>query len=92
VHRGNKKILEFQHLRGMFSRISNLRIHEFFSQNFSCFLHKQGTIFLLRSKILLKMFIFTKKRDFASPLKENKAYFLKKKSWIRGLKIRENMS
>jgi len=76
----------------MFSRISNLRIHDFFSQNFSCFLLKQGTIFLLRSKMLLKLFIFTKKRHFAAPSKENKTCFLKKKSWIRGLRIRENMS
>jgi len=68
----------------MFSRISNPRIHEFFSQNF-CFLLKQGTIFLLRSKILLELFIFRKKRDFAASSKKKQDIFPEKKivdSWI----------
>ena len=46
------------YVRHMFSRIPNLRIHEFFSRNF---LSKQGRMFLLRSKVLLKLFLFTKK-------------------------------
>ena len=64
----------------MFSRIPNLRIHEFFSQFFSCFLLKQGRIFLLRSKMLLKLFIL-KNRHFPGPLRENKTFFVNK---IRG--------
>ena len=38
----------------MFSRIQNLRIHNFFSQHFSCFLSKQGRKFLLRSKDIFR--------------------------------------
>ena len=33
---------------------------------------KQGRIFLLRSNMLLQLFIFAKKRHFAAPLKEKK--------------------
>ena len=69
--------LSFQLVRDMFSRIPNLQIHEFF-HNFSCFILKQGRIFLLKSKTLLKLFIFTQKRHFAAPLKENKTFFMKK--------------
>ena len=42
--------------------------------------------------MLLKLFLFTKKRHFAAPLKGNKAFFVKNKSWIRRFEIRENMS
>ena len=56
----------------MFSLIPRIRIHEFSSQNFSCFLLKQGRILLLRSKL------FHTKRHFAAPLKENKTFFVKK--------------
>ena len=40
--------------------------------------------------MLLKQFIVTK-NHFAAPLKENKTFFEKKKSWIRRFRIRENM-
>ena len=56
------------------------RMYELFSRNFSGFLLKKGRIFLLRSKMLLKLFIFTKKRHFAAPLKESKTFFVKKNS------------
>ena len=74
----------------MFLRIPNLRNHDFFSRICSCFLLKEGRIFLLRSKMLLKLFILTKK-DTLAPLKENKT-FLKKKTWIRRFGIHGNMS
>ena len=51
----------------------------------SYFLLKQGRIFLLRLKIFLKLFIFTKK----DTLKENKTFFVKKN---RSFGIRENVS
>ena len=51
------------YVRHMFSRIPNLRIHEFFSRNF---LSKQGRMFLLRSKVFsqkdtLQLLFFVKK-------------------------------
>jgi hypothetical protein len=50
---------------------------------------KQGRIFLLRIKIVVKTVYFHKKRHLAAPLKENEAFFVKK---IRGFEIHENMS
>ena len=77
----------------MFSRIPNLRIHEIFSRNFSCFLLKQGIIFLLKSKLLLKLFIFTKKIHFAAALKEKKNKIEKKNcGFIYSELGHENMS
>ena len=62
----------------MFSRI--FRIYKF--TNFLqyvcfCFLLKQARIFLLRSKMLLILFVFTK-RYFAAPFKEDKTFFVKR--------------
>ena len=62
----------------MFSRIPNLRIHEFLSQNCACFLLKQGKIFLLISKLLVKLFIFTKK-TLCSSLERKQDIFCEKK-------------
>ena len=76
------------YVRHMFSRIPNLRIHEFFSRNF---LSKQGRIFVLRSKVLLKLFLFTKK-TLCSSFKRKQDIFRENVLWIRGLGIRENMS
>ena len=63
---------------------------DLFSRNFSCFLLQQYRIFLLRPKMLLKLLIFT--RHFAALLKENKTFFVKKKSWIHRFGIPENIS
>ena len=74
----------------MFSWTPNLRI---FFGKFSCFLLKQGRIFLLRSKILLKLFIFTKKKLWSSfKIHICTRHFSWKKSWIRRFRICENMS
>ena len=58
----------------MLSRIPNLRIHECFSRNFSCFLLKQDRFFLFISKTVY----FHTKRHFAVLVKENKTFFVKK--------------
>ena len=71
----------------VFMNSESMNPRNFFT-NFSCFLLKLGRIFLLRSKMLLKLFIFTK-RHFLAPLKEN---IREKNSWIRRLEIREKMS
>jgi hypothetical protein len=74
----------------MFSQIPNLRIHNFFREIVLVFLTCRNFC-LLRQKMLLKLFIFTK-RHFAAPLKENKTFLHEINSWIRKLGIRENIS
>ena len=49
------------------------RIYKTTNFFYDCFLLKHGRFFLLWSKMLLKLFIFTKKRHFA----ENKTFFVK---------------
>ena len=49
----NEFVIKTIILSNMFSRIPNLRIYDFFSKIFSCFLLKQDRIFLLRLKMLL---------------------------------------
>ena len=55
------------------------QIHEIVSRNFSFLLWNQGRTFLLRSKMMLKLFISTKKSYFAAPFKkEVKTFFVEK--------------
>ena len=71
----------------MFSGIPNL-----LTQIFSCFLLKQGRIFVLRSKMLLKLLIFThKKKTLCKIFSRKQKNSFGKKLWICRLRIHENV-
>ena len=70
----------------MFSGIPNL-----LTQIFSCFLLTQGRIFVLRSKMLLKLLIFTKKKTLCKIFRRKQNSSLGEKLLICRLRIHENM-
>ena len=73
----------------MFSRIPNIRIHDFFDDFFVVFFETRWS-FLLRSKMLLKLCVFVKEDTLQ--LLGKKIIFCEKKSWILRFGIRDNMS
>ena len=73
----------------MFSRIPNIRIHDFFDEFFVVFFETRWS-FLLRSKMLLKLCVFVKEDTLQ--LLGKKYIFCEKKSWILRFGIRDNMS
>ena len=63
----------------VFTNSESIRIHKSCSRNFSCFLSKKGyRIFLLRSRMLLKLFIFSKKKILQLLLKKTRIFSWKK--------------
>ena len=73
----------------MFSRIPNIRIHDFFDEFFVVFFETRWS-FLLRSKMLLKLCVFVKEDTLQ--LLGKKYIFCEKKSWILRFGIPDNIS
>jgi len=73
----------------MFSRIPNLRIHDFFFMKFFLFSFK--TIFSIEIRNVAKT-LLPQKKTLCSSFRIKQDSFREKNSWIRKFGIRENMS